>query len=58
MAMHTYVHLKLCIGMFIEVILPNREKWKISQMFINIDEYTRLQYYLNFMHHLVLIHHQ
>ena len=42
MAMHTNVQLKLCIGMFIEAILPNREKWEISQMFINIDEYMRL----------------
>ena len=40
MGMCTYVHLKLCIGMFVEVIIPNREKWKISQMFINIDEHT------------------
>ena len=36
MAMHTNVQLKLCIGMFIEAIPPNREKWEISQMFINI----------------------
>lgn len=55
--MHTWVHQKLCIGIFIGfIIFPNRQKLETSQMPINIDDYiTGMGYYINFIHHLVLI---